>query len=154
MESSHKEADTCGTELHCFRQLAAQEGLAGPQRIQALGKEVKQQMERERGFQLRYENLLVERDSLKNVIQKHAVQNDTAGLIEERQGENGHREGEGEGEGEVEVEVEVEVEGVGKGDGAAEGVSMEGDGEEGQPIGPPQPMEGVEVNGDAAMVVA
>eukprot|EP00850_Spirogloea_muscicola_P023426 SM000355S13193 [mRNA] locus=s355:12158:17386:- [translate_table: standard] len=71
VEASHKEADTLGTELECFRALHHLEQLAAPRRIENLRAEVEVQIERERSLQMRYENLLVEQDNLRKLIRDH-----------------------------------------------------------------------------------
>lgn len=71
IELTFKEADTLGTELECFWALHRQEQLAAPRRIENLQDAVKQQSEKERMLQLRYENLLVEQENLRGFIHDH-----------------------------------------------------------------------------------
>lgn len=79
IEQRHKEMDLLLTELDCFRALHRQEQLAAPRRIESLQEEVQMMAERERSIQLRYENLLVERENLKHLIQGH----DAAKIVSE-----------------------------------------------------------------------
>ncbi|KAJ7299642.1 hypothetical protein O6H91_Y188100 [Diphasiastrum complanatum] len=71
IETIHKEADTLGTELECFRALHQQEQLTAPRRIESMQEAVREQMDRERVLQLRYENLLVEQENWKRLILEH-----------------------------------------------------------------------------------
>eukprot|EP00897_Mesotaenium_endlicherianum_P004400 jgi/Mesen1/3989/ME000210S03228 len=73
LEASRKVADTLSTELECFKALHNQEQMAAPRRIESLQAEAAKQHERERGLQLRYENLLVEREHLKHKLRNHAA---------------------------------------------------------------------------------
>ncbi|CAI5516328.1 unnamed protein product [Closterium sp. Naga37s-1] len=68
VEAAHREAGTLATELQCFRALHAQEVLAAPRRIETLQGDVAGVTERERALQLRYENLLVERQHWRKVV--------------------------------------------------------------------------------------
>lgn len=68
VEASFKEAGELGTELECYRELHRQEQVAAPSRIENLQEEVAKQADKERALQLRYENLLVERENLKRLI--------------------------------------------------------------------------------------
>lgn len=68
IEVTHKETVTLGTEYECFRALHAQEQLAAPRRIENLQDALKEQNDKERMLQLRYENLLVEKENLKGAF--------------------------------------------------------------------------------------
>eukprot|EP00246_Nothoceros_aenigmaticus_P010085 TRINITY_DN26402_c0_g1_i1.p1 TRINITY_DN26402_c0_g1~~TRINITY_DN26402_c0_g1_i1.p1 ORF type:complete len:831 (+),score=203.43 TRINITY_DN26402_c0_g1_i1:107-2599(+) len=78
IESTFKEADTLNTELECFRALHRQEQLAAPQRIESMQAGVNEHKELERKLQLRYENLVVEREYLKKLIQDVKIGQSTA----------------------------------------------------------------------------
>ncbi|KAG0619416.1 hypothetical protein M758_4G138200 [Ceratodon purpureus] len=71
VEATHKETVTLGTEYECFRALHSQEQLAAPRRIENLQDALKEQNDKERMLQLRYENLLVEQENLKGFIRNH-----------------------------------------------------------------------------------
>jgi len=71
IEATFKEMGTLGTEFECFRALHSQEQLAAPRRIENLQDAVKEQNEKERMLQLRYENLLVEQENIKGFIRDH-----------------------------------------------------------------------------------
>ncbi|KAH7299719.1 hypothetical protein KP509_24G026000, partial [Ceratopteris richardii] len=74
IEALFKEADTLATELESFRMLFMQEQFAAPSRIESLRGAVKQQNENERVLQRKYENLLVERENWRKLIQEHDVE--------------------------------------------------------------------------------
>jgi len=71
IETTHKETLTLGTEYECFRSLHSQEQLAAPRRIENLQDALKEQNDKERMLQLRYENLLVEKENIKGFIRDH-----------------------------------------------------------------------------------
>ncbi|KAG0620103.1 hypothetical protein M758_4G189400 [Ceratodon purpureus] len=71
IEATHKETVTLGTEYECFRALHSQEQIAAPRRIENLQDTLKEQNDKERMLQLRYENLLVEQENLKGFIRNH-----------------------------------------------------------------------------------
>ncbi|MCO5612031.1 hypothetical protein L7F22_066293 [Adiantum nelumboides] len=74
IEALFKEVDTLATELGSFRMLFRQEQFAAPSRLEKLQKAVKQQNENERKWQLKYENLIVERENWRKLIQEHDVE--------------------------------------------------------------------------------
>ncbi|MCO5568895.1 hypothetical protein L7F22_022597 [Adiantum nelumboides] len=74
IEALFKEVDTLATELESFRMLFRQEQFAAPSRLEKLQKAVKQQNENERKWQLKYENLIVERENWRKLIQEHDVE--------------------------------------------------------------------------------
>lgn len=71
IEALHKETVTLGTEYECFRALHSQEQLAAPRRIENLQDALKEQNDKERTLQLRYENLLVEQENIKGFMRSH-----------------------------------------------------------------------------------
>lgn len=71
IEATHKETVTLGTEYECFQALHSQEQLAAPRRIENLQDALKEQNDKERMLQLRYENLLVEQENIKGFICNH-----------------------------------------------------------------------------------
>eukprot|EP00250_Pteridium_aquilinum_P011003 c19776_g2_i1 orf=2-2452(-) len=73
IEALFKEADTFATELESFRMLFKQEQFAAPSRTESLQAAVKQQNENERKLQLRYENLMIERENWQKLIQEHVI---------------------------------------------------------------------------------
>jgi pre-mRNA-splicing factor CDC5/CEF1 len=73
IEVTHKETVTLGTEYECFRALHAQEQLAAPRRIENLQDALKEQNDKERMLQLRYENLLVEKENLKGAFRNQVT---------------------------------------------------------------------------------
>jgi cysteinyl-tRNA synthetase len=62
--------DTLATEFESFRALHIQEQYAAPARIESLQDSVQQQNDFERKLQLRYENLIVERENWKSLIRE------------------------------------------------------------------------------------
>lgn len=70
---THKENVTLSTEYECFRALHAQEQLAAPRRIENLQDALKEQNDKERMLQLRYENLLVEKENLKGAFRNQVT---------------------------------------------------------------------------------
>ncbi|KAI5064122.1 hypothetical protein GOP47_0020792 [Adiantum capillus-veneris] len=71
IEALFKEVDTLATEMESFRMLFRQEQFAAPSRVENLRAAVKQQNENERMWQLKYENLIVERENWRKLIQEH-----------------------------------------------------------------------------------
>jgi hypothetical protein len=70
IESTFKEMDTLATEFESFCALHIQEQYAAPARIESLQASVQQQNDYERKLQLRYENLIVERENWKSLIRE------------------------------------------------------------------------------------
>jgi pre-mRNA-splicing factor CDC5/CEF1 len=65
---THAQLDQAYTELECFKALQAKERAAIPLRIEKLSQEVNEQAQRENRMQLKYANLVVERDNVQQQL--------------------------------------------------------------------------------------
>ncbi|GBG85259.1 hypothetical protein CBR_g39826 [Chara braunii] len=73
LDATVKQVETLHAELECFKCLHRHEILAAPRRIEGCQEDVDKMKESERSLQLRYENLSVEQENLRRMVEEHEV---------------------------------------------------------------------------------